>query len=75
MLSKAEVMVQLGHTQISGKDLINLHEGDVIRLDQYATDPFPVFVEGVLKYKGYPGLYKGNQAVQITELIKEDEEK
>ena len=70
MLSKAEILVQLGNTQISGKDLINLRQGDVIRLDQYATDAFPVFVEGVLKYKGCPGLYKGNQAVQIAELIR-----
>lgn len=70
LLSKAEVAVQLGHTQISCKDLVNLRKGDVIRLDQYATDAFPVFVEGMLKYKGYPGLYKGNQAVQISELIK-----
>lgn len=69
MLSKAEVLVQLGHTQISGKDLVNLRKGDVIRLDQYATDALPIYIEGVLKYKGYTGLYKGNQAVQIAELI------
>lgn len=70
MQSKADVVVQLGHTQLSGKELVNLRRGDVVRLDQYATDAFDIFVEGVLKYKGYPGIYKGNQAVQIAELIK-----
>ncbi len=69
MLSKADVMVQLGDTQISAKDLVNLRKGDVIRLDQYATDAFDIFVEGKLKYKGFPGIYKGNQAVQIAELM------
>ena len=69
-LSRAEMVVEVGHTQISGKDMANLQKGDVIRLDRYATDPFDILVEGVPKYKGYAGLYKGNQAVQVSKLIK-----
>jgi flagellar motor switch protein FliM len=43
--------------------------GDVIPLDQYASDAVTVFVEGIPKYRGYPGIYKGNQAVRISEVI------
>ena len=68
MSSKADMVVELGHAQISGKDLVSLQRGDVIRLDRYITDPFDILVEGVPKYKGYAGLYKGNQAVQISKL-------
>ncbi len=73
MMSKVDVIAELGRTQISTRDLVNFQKGDVVRLDQYATDALEVFVEGVAKYKGFPGLYKGNQAVQIAKLIMEKE--
>ena len=69
MSSSVEMVVEMGNTQISGKDLISLQKGDVIRLDRYTTDPLDVFVEGVPKYKGFAGIYKGNQAVQVSKLI------
>lgn len=69
-----EVMVELGRVSISGKDIVNLKIGDVIPLDHYATDPLDVFIQGILKYQAYPGVFKGNQAVQISKIItgKED---
>lgn len=74
--SRVDTVVEMGSTQISGKDLLSLQKGDVIRLDRYVTDPFDVLVEGIPKYRAYPGLYKGNQAVQISNIItrKEGEE-
>jgi flagellar motor switch protein FliM len=69
MTSDVDVVVELGRSQISCKDLLNLQKGDVIRLDQYATDSLNVFVEDIAKYKAFPGLYKGNLAGQITKLI------
>lgn len=68
MTSNVDVAVELGTTQISGKDLVNLQKGDVVRLDQFASDALNVYVEGIAKYQGYPGVYKGNQAVQISRL-------
>ena len=73
MTAKVGAVAELGKTQISGKDLINLQKGDVVRLDQYATDALNIFIEGVLKYRGFPGIYKGNRAVQISRLITEKE--
>jgi flagellar motor switch protein FliM len=69
MTSDVDVVVELGRSQISCKDLVNLQKGDVIRLDQYATDSLDVFIEDIIKYKVSPGLYKGNLAGQITKLI------
>ena len=69
MLSHVDVLAQLGRTQISGKDLLNLQIGDVVRLDQYAADASSILVEGVVKFIGYPCNYKGNQAVQISQVI------
>jgi flagellar motor switch protein FliM len=73
MSSNAEVVVELGQTQILGKELVNLQKGDVVRLDRYVTDPFEILVEGVPKYTGFAGLYKGNQAVQIEKIILSNE--
>jgi flagellar motor switch protein FliM len=67
--SKVDISATLGNTQIHTGDVINLKRGDVIPLDRYATDPLDIFVEGVLKYKGNPVTYKGNQAIQISHVI------
>jgi flagellar motor switch protein FliM len=69
MLAGLDVSVELGKTQISGKDLLTLQKGDVIRLNRFASDPLTVFVEGVAKYRVEPGYRKGNVAGRITEII------
>ena len=74
MRSYVEMMVELGRVSILGRDIVNLKIGDVIQLDHYASDPLDIYVEGIPKYKGYPGIYKGNQAMQISQIVtgKED---
>ncbi len=67
--SKVDILVELGNAEIDARDVIKLKKGDVIPLEQYASDPLNVYIEGVPKYKGYPGIYKGNQAIQICEVI------
>lgn len=69
MRAGLDIAVQLGKTRINGKDLLNLQKGDVIRLNQFASDPLTLFVEGIPKYKVEPGYHKGNMAGRITELI------
>jgi len=73
MMSHVDIVAELGKTQISCKELMNLQKGDVIRLDQYASDAFNVFVEGIAKYKAYPGTYKGNRAGQVAKLLTDKE--
>jgi len=63
-----DIKVELGRSQIHGRDLVNLKKGDVIQLEHYASDPLKVYVEGVPKFEGYPGYFKGNQAVQVAKV-------
>ena len=42
---------------------------DVITLDQKIGDPIVVSVEGVPKFKGYPGSLKTKKALKITERL------
>jgi flagellar motor switch protein FliM len=67
--SKVTLNVELGRTELSAREVINLKRGDVIPLQQHYGDGLNVYVEDILKFKGQPGSYKGNQAVEIVECI------
>ena len=62
----------LGRTRISGKDLLELKVDDVIPLDQRIGDSIVVQVEGISKFKGYPGCCNNKQAVRITERLNKE---
>lgn len=64
-----EVVVELGKAVVRGKELLNLNAGDVIQLDTYSKDKLKVKVGSTVKFLGYPGFYKGNQALQISTVI------
>lgn len=67
--TEVEVKVDLGTTEISLEDLMELKLGDVIPLDQDATGEFDVLVEQVPKFKGYYGINHGAVAMQLTQTI------
>ncbi|MBN2397395.1 MAG: flagellar motor switch protein FliM [Deltaproteobacteria bacterium] len=67
--SQVTLSVELGQAKLSGREVVNLKRGDVIPLERHYRDNLDVYVEDVLKFKGQPGSYKGNQAVEIFELI------
>ena len=71
LISETDVTVvsELGRTHHTVRDLLNLEVNDIIRLDRGPADPLNVNVENVAKYRGFPGIVKGNRAVQLTELI------
>jgi len=70
--SNVNMTVVLGNTELKGREIANLKRGDVILLDRYHSDDLDVYVEGFLKFKGQPGVYKGNQALQISHVIMGD---
>ena len=72
--SKVDLMVELGRTEINAREVINLKKGDVIVLDHYASDALNMYIGGVLKFKGYPGTSRGNQAVQVVQVGVDKEE-
>ena len=69
MQTTANIVVKLGEANVDLQDIINLEIGDIIQLDRDATIPLDVLVEGVPKFKGIPGLVKGNRAIRITESM------
>jgi len=71
--SKVDLTAQLGGAVINTGEVVNLKKGDVIPLDRFVSDPIDIFVEGVMKFRGHPVTYKGNQAVKISHIISRDE--
>jgi flagellar motor switch protein FliM len=69
MSSRVELIVELGRSEVSGKEIVDLKKGDVIMLDRYRVDPLDIFVEGVQKLTAFPGVYKGSSAIQIAGTI------
>jgi len=67
-LSEVDLIVELGRTEVTGREIISLKNGDVIPLDHCYTDDLDVYIEDIIKFRGKPGIYKGNQAVEISEF-------
>ena len=68
--ASVEMVAELGHATITGRDFIELNTGDVIQLYENAKESVIVRVEGIEKFKALPGIIKGNHAFQITERTK-----
>jgi flagellar motor switch protein FliM len=60
-----EMVVELGVAQITAQRLLGLNVGDVIQLKQDVTQELIAKVEGVPKFRGRPGVIRGNQAIKI----------
>jgi flagellar motor switch protein FliM len=67
--SDTSLSVNLGKTEISVGDLLNLEKGDIIPLNQDATGEINILVEGVEKIRSLIGTHKGNKAIQILDKI------
>lgn len=73
-MAKLPVIANLGGSTISISELLQLAVGDVIRLKETVDDPIVVKIGDQPKFLGQPGVTKGKSAVQITEIIREEEE-
>ncbi len=63
------VLAEVGRTELTIEELLNLEEGDIISLGKSVTDELMIRVEDVPKFKGLPGLSRGNQAVKIRKYL------
>jgi flagellar motor switch protein FliM len=70
--STVELRIQLGKTEVTGEKVLYMQKGDVIQLDNAASDPLSCFVDGLEKLTGYIGVQRGFQAFKIEEKITTD---
>jgi flagellar motor switch protein FliM len=67
--STVDMKMQLGRAAITGERLIYMQEGDVIQLDNSASDPLICYVDGFEKLTGYAGVQRGFQAFKVKDKI------
>ena len=67
--TQVTIIAELGRTQQTVRELINLQVEDVIKLKAGPEDLISISVDQVPKYRGYPGVIKGNRAIEIAKLI------
>jgi len=65
METPVELTVEFGTTQLSGRQLLSLKEGDIILLNTDVDDLLKAEVQGVRKFWGIPGNVKSNKAFQV----------
>jgi len=59
----------LGNNTLSANELINLKIGDTIPINTKVKFPLIITVEGIPKFKGFPGSLNGRKAIKIAELL------
>ena len=64
--ARLPISVELGSTQISVRELMELREGDVIRLDRSVDSDLTILAGTRARFTGRPGTLSGNRAVQVT---------
>ncbi|WP_017727320.1 flagellar motor switch protein FliM [Halalkalibacterium ligniniphilum] len=67
------VQAELGRSEITIQEFLQLDVGDVIELNQPINQPLQVNVGGWKKFLAQPGKLKNHVAVQVTEVIEEAE--
>jgi flagellar motor switch protein FliM len=66
MDAEIDVVAELGKSEKTISELINLKINDIIRLQNGPDDKVILKVCGIPKYEGDPGIMKGNKAVEIV---------
>jgi flagellar motor switch protein FliM len=70
--TEVEVVVELGTTTITPNRLTRVKKGDIIMLGNDVSDPLTMKVEGMTKFKGYPGVSRGAKSLQISKTLKRE---
>jgi flagellar motor switch protein FliM len=64
-----ELRAILGHKRMSVEDFLKIKEESVIMTDTAVDDPVTLTITGLPKIKGKMGVYKGNKAIRVEELL------
>ncbi|OPY67146.1 MAG: Flagellar motor switch protein FliM [Syntrophorhabdaceae bacterium PtaU1.Bin034] len=64
-----EVKAVLGRKRISVKEFLNIKKNSLIVMDTVVDEPIDVEIMRRTKLRGRMGIYKGNKAVRIEEII------
>jgi flagellar motor switch protein FliM len=68
--TEVTLVAELGRTVHTVRDLLGLQIKDILKLNTGPEELIRINIEGVPKFKGFPGIVKGNRAVEISTLLR-----
>ncbi len=72
--AKVNVEANLGESELTLRDILDLNTGDIIRLNSPADDTVILSIDGKDRFKGEIGLRRFRKSVQITEVIETEKD-
>ncbi len=74
MGAPVDIEVELGSSQITVRDFLDIELGDIIQLDTKSKDPLKLYVEDKLHFLVKPGKIEEKLGVEILQFIEEGEQ-
>ncbi len=71
--AKLKVRTYIGQTTIKVSDLMSLEVGDVLKLKKEATEDLLMQIEGISKFAGKAGQFRGKKALKVSRKAKPGE--
>ena len=68
-MSHIELVALLGQTELTVRDFLNLQQDDLIYLEHETQQPISILANGIEKFRGFQGSYKGHKAVNVSKLV------
>lgn len=68
-----EIVAELGESSLTLRELLELEEGQILRLDQSSEQPITVTMGGLPKYRAQVTVYDGNLAIELESLHEDTE--
>ncbi len=65
------VRAELGSTTLKVKDVLNLQNGDVIKLDTFTGEPAKIRIGSQVKFVGDIGVSKNKMAIKIANVVRD----
>lgn len=65
--------LELGHTRMSIRELLQLSQGSVVKLDRSGGDPLDILVNGCLVARGEVVVINERFGVRITDIVSPEE--
>jgi flagellar motor switch protein FliM len=65
-----ELTATLGRKRMSLQEFVSLKEGSLILVDRHVNDRLPLEINNRGRLKGKLGLFKGNKAIKIEEIVR-----
>ena len=72
--AKVNVEANLGESELTLRDILELEAGDVIRLNTPADDTVVLSIDGKERFKGEIGLRRFRKSVKVTEVIETEKD-